>query len=345
MAMRMLPHTPQGNEMSGHGNNLDVSNSVDVTNPGAVKAEVARIFVRLYPGSSAAAIDHAFDDLDSMYRGSFPGYHACDTPYHDIQHVLDVTLAMARLMDGYERMETEWKRFGAPLFRLGVVTALFHDIGYLRALNDMEHSNGAEMTLTHVSRGSRFLRSYLPLIGMGDMAEAAAGLIHFTGYEMPIARIAVPSLRYRLLGTLLGSADLIAQMADRCYLEKCRDRLYPEFVAGGIARTRLPDGSENVLFESGEDLVKKTPKYFEEAARRLDKDFGSTYHYGGRHFGGENLYVREIHRNVQFAESINREGDISALKRVPPNTLVTLPAGIPQKSPSPEMAAGHIRAA
>ena len=28
---------------------------------------------------------------------------------------------------------------------------------------------------------------------------------------------------------------------DRCYPEKCRDRLYPEFVAGGIARKRNPD--------------------------------------------------------------------------------------------------------
>jgi hypothetical protein len=331
--------------MSRYGNNLDVSNSVDVTNPAAVNDEVARIYVELYPGSSAGVIDRAFHDLASLYRGAFPDYHACDTPYHDIQHVLDVTLAMARLMDGYERMETDWKRFGAPLFRLGIITALFHDIGYLRAQTETDHRNGAELTLTHVSRGSRFLRSYLPQIGMGDMAEAAAGLIHFTGYEVPIAQIAMPSLRYRLLGTLLGSADIVAQMADRCYLEKCRDRLYPEFVFGGIARKRLPDGSESIVFESGDDLVRKTPKYFEEAARRLDREFGSTYHYGGRHFGGENPYVKEIHRNVRFAEAIGQEEDTSALKRVPPTTLV--PDAEESASPSAGVAAvpSEVRAA
>ena len=318
----------QGMAMSRYGNNLDVSNSIDVTSPVAVGAEVARIYAQLYPGSPTEAIERGFRDLDQLYRGVYPGYHACDTPYHDIQHVLDVTLAMARLMDGYERMEGGWKRFGAPLFRLGVVTALFHDVGYLRHVGDTEHRNGAEMTLTHVSRGSRFLRSYLPLIGMGDMVEAAAALIHFTGYEMPIAEIAVPSLRYRLLGTLLGSADLIAQMADRCYLEKCRDRLYPEFVAAGIARKRLPDGSEDVVFESGEDLVKKTPSYFKDTARRLDEEFGATYHYGGRHFGGENPYVKEIHRNVRFAEALG-QGEASELKRVPPSTLVS-PEQAPQ---------------
>ena len=37
------------------------------------------------------------------------------------------------------------------------------------------------------------------------------------------------------VGHLLGTADMIAQMADRCYLEKCRDRLYAEFVLGGVA--------------------------------------------------------------------------------------------------------------
>jgi hypothetical protein len=331
--------------MSNYGNNLDVSKCVDVTDPAAVNAEVARIYIRLYPGCSSAAIDRAFWDLDLMYRGEFRGYHACDTPYHDIQHVLDVTLAMARLMDGYERMENGWKRFGPYLFRLGIVTALFHDAGYVRALNDTEHHNGAELTLTHVSLGARFLRSYLPLIGMGDMAEAAAGLIHFTGYEVPVAQIQVPSLRCRLLGTLLGSADIIAQMADRCYLEKCRDRLYPEFVAGGIACKRLPDGSESVVFESGNDLVMKTPRHFEGAARRLDEDLGSSYHYIARHFGGENPYVTEIHRNVRFAEAIGRQQDTSALKRVPPSTLVVSTEATSQESSGSEVTRPRIRVA
>src|SRR5215471_1580312 len=310
--------------MSPYSNNLDVSNSIDVTSPAAVNREVGQIYARLYPGASAGAIDRAFGDIDLLYRGAYPGYRACDTPYHDIQHILDVTLAMARLIDGYERMEGGWKRFGAPFFGLGIVTALFHDIGYLRESSDTEHRNGAEMTLTHVSRGSRFLRSYLPLIGMGEMAAAAASLIHFTGFEISVAEIPMPSLRYRLLGMLLGSADIIAQMADRCYLEKCRDRLYPEFVAGGIAVKRLPDGSESVLFASGHDLVTKTPSFFESALRRLDQDVGSSYHYGGRHFGGENPYVEEIHRNIRFAEALERHSEESELKRVPPSTLVPL---------------------
>src|SRR5688572_22568773 len=150
------------------GNNLDVSNHVDVTDPDAVNREVCEIFARLFPGRPVAAIDQAFRDLDALYHGRFPGFHACDTPYHDIQHVLDVTLAMARMMDGHERKESVRGRLGPRLFRLGVVAALFHDAGYVRRVEDTDYRNGAELTLTHVSRSAEFLKTYLPLIGMGD---------------------------------------------------------------------------------------------------------------------------------------------------------------------------------
>lgn len=301
--------------MGLYRNHYDVSDSIDVSDSSMVNAEVDRILLGLYPEGSSAQIDQAFQDLDALYHGRYPGYHACDTGYHNLQHVLDVTLAMARLMEGYERAKIGPEPFGLPLFRLGIVVALFHDCGYVRELDDTVHRNGGELTLTHVSRGARFLRNYLPRIGMGEMADVAAALIHFTGYEMPVAQIEVPTLRDRLLGSLLGSADIIAQMSDRCYLEKCRDRLYPEFVAGGIARKRLPDGGEEVVFESGDDLVLKTPKFYEVAIRRLEKDLGGSYRYAKYHFGGRDLYSMKIDKTIQFARTMGEEKDTSALKR------------------------------
>jgi hypothetical protein len=301
--------------MKPNRNHYDVSDSIDVTNPTAVNAEVDRMFLALYPKISTSSIDQAFRDVDLLYHGKFPGYHSCDTSYHDIQHVLGVTLAMARLMEGYEHAKIGLEPFGARLFALGVVTALFHDCGYVRELDDTVHRNGGELMLTHVSRGARFLQRHLPRIGMGEMADVAAALIHFTGYEIPVAQIKVPTLRHKLLGTFLGSADIIAQMSDRCYLEKCRDRLYGEFVAGGIARRHLPNGTEEVVFKSGDDLVMKTPTFFEGAMQRLEKDFGSCYRYADYHFGGRDLYRKGIDNNVRFAQVMGQEQNTSALKR------------------------------
>jgi hypothetical protein len=302
------------------GNEYDVSCLVNTTEPAVVNAEVNRIFHELYPTASTAAIDRAFRELTALYRGDHPGYRACDTAYHDIQHVLDVTLAMARLIDGYERGRVGLEPLDEATFRLGVITALFHDCGYIREIGDMQHKNGGELTLTHVSRGALFLRNYLPKIGMGDVADVASQLIHFTGYEIPVAEIRVPSFRYKLLGSLLGSADIIAQMSDRCYLEKCRDRLYPEFVAGGLARRRLPTGEEEILYRSGDDLVRKTPTFYQGATRRLDSDLGGAHKYAREHFGGQNLYVEELMKNIAFARSIGEDSD-SALNRVPPKTM------------------------
>lgn len=308
--------------MGRRGNEYDVSCRINTTDPDAVHAEVDRIFVGLYPGASTTQIDQAFRDLTALYRGLYPGYHPCDTAYHDIQHVLDVTLAMARLIDGYQRGKIGAEPLDAPLFRLGVVTALFHDCGYVRTLDDTAHQNGGELTLTHVSRGARFLKAYLPSLGMESVADVAAKLIHFTGYEIPVAQIKVASLSHKLLGNLLGSADIIAQMSDRCYLEKCRDRLYPEFVAAGIARRRLPDGEEQVLYASGEDLVRKTPRFYEGATKRLDADLGGCHQYAGRYFGGKHVYLDELRKNIDFAQAIGKQRDTSALKRKPPTTLV-----------------------
>ena len=156
---------------------------------------------------------------------------------------------------------------------------------------------------------------------MPEMAEIAAELIHFTGYETPVSKIKVPSPIYKLLGSMLGSADIIAQMADRCYLEKCRDRLYPEFVAGGLATKRTPEGLEQVVFASGEDLVIKTPVFFEGASKRLNGELGGCHNYAQKHFGGQNLYLDEVQKNIQFVKTMSEHGAVSPLRRKPPETF------------------------
>jgi hypothetical protein len=107
-------------------------------------------------------------------------------------------------------------------------------------------------------------------------------------------------------------------MADRCYLEKCRDRLYPEFVAGGLTRKRTVQG-EMVVFASGEDLLRKTPSFYANASRRLDVELGGAYQYAQSHFGGKNLYMDAVRQNIRFIEKAAETGDVT-LRRQPPVT-------------------------
>jgi len=299
-------------------NDYDVTNLVNTTDPEAVNREVDRIFAELYPETSTHALNRAFKDLARLHHGEYPGYRACDTTYHNLQHTLDVTLAMARLMDGYERSPERVDALGARLFSLGIVTALYHDIGYLRRATDTRHKNGAEYTLKHVGRGARFLGSYLSKLGMAKLAPVAAQLLHFTGYELAIDAIRLPNPTFRLLGNLLGTADIIAQMSDRCYLEKCRDRLFLEFVAGGLAARDESDQRTGVQFKSAEELVAKTPGFYATAMDRLNNQLGGVYRFAATHFKGRNLYIETIEKNVRFATEVGKLGDLSLLRRMPP---------------------------
>jgi hypothetical protein len=300
---------------------FDITDKIRTTDPAAVGAEAMRLYRRLYPGTTSREIERAFKDMARMYRGEHPDYHPCDTAYHDTQHVLDVTLTMARLLDGYQRGGRGEPPLPPEYFGVGVITALFHDVGYLRRRGDRAHRFGAEYTLTHVSRGSEFLLGYFPGLGWERHAAAAAQVVHFTGYERPVETIRLDDPLMRRVGEILGTADIIAQMSDRCYLEKCRERLYPEFVLGGLARRKDADGRSVVVYESGSDLVHKTPAFYFNAMKRLDEQLNRAYVYAEAHFGGSNLYLEEMDKNVRYARVLAAGGVQDTLRRAMPSTL------------------------
>jgi len=293
------------------GNDHDVTGSIRTTDPDAVCAEVSRLFHGLYPQASSRPIEHAFADAARVYQGRHPRFEPCDTGFHDLQHLLEVTLAQARLMDGYEHARRGAEPLPATLFTVGAICALFHDVGYVRRRGDQRHRTGAEYLPTHVSRGAAFLHDYLREAGLARYANAAVALVHFTGRERPAEAIRLDHALLRRIGQMLGTADILAQMSDRCYLEKCRDRLYPELVAGGAARGR---------FRSGEDLVGATPGFFIVAAKRLDLHLARAHEYAARHFGGQNLYLEEIHKNVRHARVVADARLSGLLRRTPPVT-------------------------
>ena len=282
----------------------DVTNRIHVTDCQSVSREVRTIFSVCYPGASYEAINKSFKLFNKLYEGSHAAYHGCDTHYHNIQHVLDVTLAIARLIAGYEQQCEMGASFKPEQASTAIISALFHDVGYLRKLDESDVKHGAEYTKVHISRGEVFIREHFKAIGMADEAEIAALLIQFTGYEKPIADIKVTDNKYKLLGYMLGTADIIAQMSDRTYLEKCRDHLYPEFILGGLCEKRDEAGRCEVIYDSADDLLKKTPAFIRATIDdRLIGSFQSAFYYAEVYFGGINLYMMNVKKNLLYLES------------------------------------------
>jgi hypothetical protein len=297
-------------------NQNDVSNRVDVEDPFRVRDAVLSLFAARYPGADLAPLARGFADVAALFEGRFPGYLACDTLYHDVRHTLDMSLAMARLVDGHERSCAPADRLGPRRAMLGVLVALLHDSGYLKRVSESHVENGAVFTKVHVSRSADFISAYLPQLGFAAEAPLAARLVHFTGYEMDVDDIRVDEPRDRMVGYLVGTADLIGQMSDRMYLEKCREFLYREFVWANIARETLPDGREVVRYASPQDLIIKTPGFYEYVARtRMEKKLGGVDRFAASHFDGPNLYQSEIDRNMNFLRQVIETAKFDRLRR------------------------------
>jgi hypothetical protein len=285
----------------------DVANRVDVEDAASVRDAVKEILARRYAGASFEALDTAFADFERLYSGRMPGYLACDTLYHDMRHTLEVTLAMARLVDGHDRIAAPGERLGPRRALLGVIAALLHDAGYIREAGDSAARNGAEYTRIHVSRSARYLERYLPSLGLAALVPAAAGVVHFTGYEIALESVPLADPLDRRVGFLLGSADLIGQMSERAYLEKCRDFLYEEFVIAGIAQG---------TYSSADDLLRKTIGFYETVAmKRLEEIFGGVHRLAGAHFGGRNPYQEAIRGHMAFLRRAVQDDALERLRR------------------------------
>ncbi len=296
----------------------DVTNTVQVSSPAAVTTAVFKTLAKAFPDEKFTHARQAYVDFEKLFTGKWPGFLGCDMVYHDIQHTLDMSLAVARILTGHDLTVPSDERLGARRAELGMIVALFHDAGFIRKDNeDTIYRHGAELTQSHVGRSAELLKSYLPTIGLADQAELASVIVHFTGYEIPLDEIQVDDPLDTRLGHLVATGDMIAQMADRCYLEKCRDRLFPEFVLGGV--NLLEGEGPDAPDWTPEELLRRTPMFFDRVMReRLDGTFNGGYKYLEVLFNGKNPYLESIKQSMDYLQHIIDTGKWDLLRREPP---------------------------
>ena len=94
-----------------------------------------------------------------------------------------------------------------------------------------------------------------------------------------------------------------------------------EFVAGGLASPRVRRPFGEFVFSSPEQLVSNTPDFYRSAMTRLNDELEGVYRYAEDHFGGKNLYLEEMDKNVNYAESVGSQRALHRLRRQPPASL------------------------
>ena len=262
----------------------------------------------------------AFEHVRGAFWGEHPDWLPCDTPYHDLRHSLDTALVVARMADGFEIAHNvgAGPALGPEESTIAVILALMHDTGFLRE-RTLGAINGASLMRDHEARSVRFAHAYLSRSALAECADQAA-LIQSTNFSHS-AHSAADGLptQYIAIARLIGTADLLAQLADRCYLEKCYHFLYEEIAAAGL--DRLCDTSGRVvkmLYSSPDDLLRKTPEFYEQVVTpRLEEDFAHAYRYLELHFRGSDPYMAAVQHNIAHLRRLIKRNDLSSLRRRP----------------------------
>jgi hypothetical protein len=242
---------------------------IHMTDPQEVFEEVCHIVSVMNSRFDFTALDRVFRDVVKLFRGEYPGYKECNTWYHDLKHTTDCLLAMARLMHGASLHGLTLPERDVTL---GLVAALFHDTGYIQ-MNDDLAGTGAKYTLVHVERSLAFMEKYFNQVGFSSRdLDYCRCCVNCTGLEVRVRDIHFESAHHQAVGWMLGTADLLGQMADRTYLERL-PFLYREFEEGKVQG-----------FESEVDLLKKTPAFWEFTQFRLITELGNVDRYMQDHF-------------------------------------------------------------
>jgi hypothetical protein len=297
-----------------------------MASPGAVADAICGVLGRRYAGFDEVLLRDGFIDIEDIFWGRYSGYLPCDTPYHDLRHSMSTALAMTRMVDGYEvRHGGKQPALGPELASLGVLLALFHDVGFIRSLSEAG-TKGACLIRQHEQRSVDFMGPYL---AAGPLAEYAplAELIHTTNFARSASNT-LAGLGPQLvdLGRMLGTSDLISQISGRFYLERCHHFLFQEFVDAGADRAVSPSGETVILYATPEDLLRKTPGFYDHLVKpRLESDFQHAYRYIGDHFGGDDPYQSAMQRNLDYLREMIVSNDFSRMRRKPV-PLMPLPA-------------------
>ena len=275
--------------------NLRLHELTDIRSTSETFAEIKKILLLIDPSFDSLLIENVYNDIIRLFNGNYPGYRASNTKYHDLEHTCAVTLATARLMHG---IHVQNQTFSSRVIQLGLIGALFHDTGLIQTVEEND-GTGAQYTIGHEDRSIALMEKYLSDKGFSaeDILDCSH-IIRCTKLSLPLNEIPFRSEETKTMGKVLGSADLIAQMADRNYLKKL-PLLFLEFKEAGMAG-----------FETPLELFENTEEFYHSVARtRLAEELGNVsaaarYHFKNRWGTDRDLYAESIKNNIKNMREI-----------------------------------------
>ncbi|MFO7715850.1 hypothetical protein [Desulfosarcina sp.] len=273
---------------------IQLANLVQMESPQAVLDEAITVVGQFYPLMDTLAIRSAFNQTVSLYAGEWEDIKGCNTDYHNLKHITDCFLAMVRLFHG--AVETG-SHFSPRQVHQGLVAALLHDAGYLQNREDSE-GTGAKYTISHVRRSMDFAQRHFAAFGLQESdAYACMAMIHCTDLNCDLASVPFPDDATERIGKMLAGADILAQMADRTYLEKLLFLFYE------LSEARIDDYDDEL------DLLRQSKAFYIRMADRIENQLSASNRFMIHHFKArwridEDLYQRAIENQRVYLTEI-----------------------------------------
>jgi len=267
---------------------IDFSDTTDVRSLASERHQY------LYGEPDDGYIRRYMDAIEDLFAGRHPEFQPMDTAYHDITHTLQATLCLVELIC-HRSCSDAAPRIGAQDFRRALVAALFHDIGYLKTVDDTE-GTGAKFTHVHEQRSCTLARDFLEQHGWNDDdIRFVENLISATGPRADLAQIEFRSEVERTLGQFVCTADYVGQMSDPRYPDKL-EVLFSEFAESyryqGIPPAEWP-------FADYAALLRSTPDFWTKFVQhKMDVECAGQWKYLEHPVTGDNPYLEAIERNL-----------------------------------------------
>jgi hypothetical protein len=239
-----------------------------------------------------------FTDAQNLFAGKWPDYQACQTGYHTLGHSLDVALATARMTAGWNK-KNHSDKIPPSIFAAGLAAALFHDSGYIMDKEDKK-GKGGKYTFNHVQRSIKTAGDYLTNADWPqELIKLVINIIAITDFHKHPDLSLFPDINSGIIARMVGTADLVAQMADVNYLDSLKE-LYAEFQEAYEFNGQDKLRKNNIpVYANFNELLNGTVSFYQKfVLPRLD-ELGRIEQYLVPFFGnGRNPYQENITANL-----------------------------------------------
>jgi len=275
---------------------------VDTKDAAAVEKVVQATYLAMFPPGEPTFVPRALGWLKDCFAGKYKDYEASDARYHDLEHTLQGTLCMTRLLHGRHRADVR-PVVTQRMFELGLLAMLLHDTGYLRKKGDLG-GTGAKYTLTHVSRSVQFAEQLLDEKGFPlKEIRMVQNMIRCTGLSVNLSLIPFQSELEKIVGFALGTGDLLGQMAADDYVDKL-----PVLFAEFDESARFYEGKMELTkrFCSADDLIRQTPDFWTHyVVPKINNEFWGLYRFLNQPYpNGPNEYLQRVEANLKKVERL-----------------------------------------